>query len=108
MRRRFITSRKRRNCFIQAVCVGAAMAIEATMLCANPAVFCETPLKLLPRPMEPHVEIAPGNSEARGHRIGRFFIQIYALQQDSILRRYYRQQPLHARANKPCFLLIRW
>jgi hypothetical protein len=30
------------------------------------------------------------------------------LQQDSILRRHYRQQPLHARANKPCFLLIRW
>jgi hypothetical protein len=69
-------------------CVRAAMAIETAVFCANPAGFFEAPLKLLPSPMKPHVKIAPANPEARGHRIGRFFIQIYALQQDRILRRH--------------------
>jgi hypothetical protein len=88
-------------------CVTAAMAIEAPVLCANPTVFFQTPLELLPCSMKPHIKIVPANSEARGHRIGRFLIQIYALDQASVLRRHRRQQSLHARANNAFFFFIR-
>ena len=77
------------------------------MLCAYPAVFFETALELLPRPMDPHVEIIPADTEACGHIVRRFFVQIELSNQIGILRVHRLQQSLNARADNVLFLVIR-
>ena len=83
------------------------MAIQATVLCTNSAVFFETPLKLLSSTMDPHVEIVPANTEACCHSVRRFFVQIELSNQTGVLRRHRRQQSLDARADNALFLVIR-